>query len=78
MDVFFSDADRAEYLRLLAEQGGASVLSPFLLQEEDSLTEFRKPARTGRPLGGKSFLEDLERPTGRALRPRRRGPKPSS
>jgi putative transposase len=50
----------------------------FLLQEEDSLTEFRKHARTGRPLGSESFLEDLEQLAGRALRPRRRGPKPSS
>ena len=48
----------------------------FLLQEEDSLAEFRKHARTGRPLGSESFLADLEQRTGRVLHPRRRGPKP--
>ena len=49
----------------------------FLLQEEDSLTEFRRHARTGRPLGSDSFLVHLEQLTGRVLRPRRRGPKPA-
>jgi putative transposase len=47
----------------------------FLLQEEDSLAEFRQHARTGRPLGDEPFLIHLEELTGRALRPRRRGPK---
>jgi len=49
----------------------------FLLQDDDSLTEFRKHARTGRPLGSESFLMQLEQSTGRALRPKRRGPKPA-
>ncbi len=49
----------------------------FLLQEEDSLAEFRQHARTGRPLGSESFLIHLEELTGRALCPKRRGPKPA-
>jgi putative transposase len=50
----------------------------FLLREEDSLFEFRKHARTGRPLGGDSFHAHLELLTGRLLRPRRPGPKARS
>ncbi len=50
----------------------------FLLREEDSLSEFRKHARTGRPLGGDSFLAHLEQLTGRLLRPRKPGPKARS
>jgi putative transposase len=49
----------------------------FLLQDNDSLTELRKHARTGRPLGSESFLMQLEQSTGRVLRPKRRGPKPA-
>ena len=47
----------------------------FLLQDDDSLTEFRKHPRAGRPLGDEPFLIHLEELTGRALRSRRRGPK---
>lgn len=50
----------------------------FLLQEEDAFIEFRKHARTDRPLGSESFLADPRQLTGRVLRPRRRGPKPTS
>jgi len=50
----------------------------FLLQPEDSLAEFRRHTRTGRPLGSESFLADLEQLTGRVLHPRRRGPTPMS
>lgn len=49
----------------------------FLLQDDDSLTEFRRHTRTGRPLGSESFLVHLERSTGRDLLPKRRGPKPA-
>jgi putative transposase len=49
----------------------------FLLQDDDSLTEFRRRTRTGRPLGSESFLVHLERSTGRDLLPKRRGPKPA-
>jgi hypothetical protein len=41
-------------------------------QDSESLTEFRKPALTGRPLGDEPFLMHLEALTGRALRPRKR------
>lgn len=50
----------------------------FLLCEEDSCTDFRKHARTGRPLGSESFLLHLEQLTGRTLRTQKRGPKPAS
>jgi hypothetical protein len=36
----------------------------------------RSATQTGRPLGGKAFIEELERRSGRALKPRKRGPKP--
>ncbi len=49
----------------------------FLLQEEEAITEFRRHARTGRPLGSKSFVVQLEQATGRVLRPMKRGPKPA-
>jgi putative transposase len=50
----------------------------FLLEEEDSLGEFRRHARTGRPLGSEAFLAELEQLTGRCLHPRKRGPKSTS
>jgi putative transposase len=49
----------------------------FLLQEEEAITEFRRHARTGRPLGSESFVAQLEQSTGRVLRPMNRGPKPA-
>ncbi len=50
----------------------------FLLLREEALSGFRKHSRTGRPLGSASFLAQLERRTGRTLRPRKPGPKPSN
>jgi len=49
----------------------------FLTQEEESASLLRKHARTGRPLGSDTFVSQLEELTGRMLRPRKRGPKPS-
>ncbi len=49
----------------------------FLLQEEEAIAQFRRHARTGRPLGCESFLVQLEQSTGRVLRPMKRGPRPS-
>jgi len=49
----------------------------FLTQEEESASLLRKHARTGRPLGSDTFVSQLEELTGRILRPRKRGPKPS-
>ena len=49
----------------------------FLTQEEESAEAFRRHARTGRPLGSDAFIDRLEQLTGRPLRPRKRGPKPS-
>lgn len=50
----------------------------FLLSEEESLSDFRKHTRTGRPLGSESFLAHLEQLTGCLLRPRKPGPKARS
>jgi putative transposase len=49
----------------------------FLLQNDEHLPIFRKHARTGRPLGSRSFLEHLEQLTARCFLPRKPGPKPS-
>jgi len=49
----------------------------FLTQEEERAFLLRKHARTGRPLGSETFIERLEQLTGRVLRPRKPGPKPS-
>lgn len=43
--------------------------------ENEKITALRKHMRTGRPLGPKSFLEDLERKLGRTLIKQRPGPK---
>jgi putative transposase len=52
----------------------------YLSTEPDSTdTEIlRRHMRTGRPLGNPKFVESLEAKIGRALAPRKRGPKPRS
>lgn len=50
------------------------------LKERDDLavqTEIEKHTRTGRPLGSASFLEDLEKATGRKLQKQKPGPRAS-
>ncbi len=42
-------------------------------EEQETLEALRLHARTGRPLGGKRFLERLERIVGRGVRPGRPG-----
>lgn len=49
------------------------LTQPFPAEQWDAL---RKHERTGRPLGSDAFVNDLERSTGRCLRPQRRGRKP--
>jgi len=44
---------------------------------ESTKSEFRMHGRTGRPLGGETFLEDVERIAGRTLRPQKPGRKKS-
>ncbi len=44
--------------------------------EASAAEALRRHERSGRPLGGESFLAALERRLGRTLAPRRRGPKP--
>ena len=44
--------------------------------DEPTLAALRRHSRTGRPLGGKSFLDKLEARVGRSLRRGRPGPKP--
>jgi putative transposase len=46
--------------------------------DEPALEAIRRGERTGRPLGGGDFLKRLEGETGRALVPRKRGPKPGA
>jgi putative transposase len=48
------------------------------MKSEDGLDRIRLATRTGRPLGSDLFLERLEALTGRALRPKKRGPKRGS
>ncbi|MCG8694799.1 MAG: transposase [Minwuiales bacterium] len=43
---------------------------------EEDIDRIRRHSRTGRPLGGKRFIQRLERRLGRALAPRKPGPKP--
>ncbi|MDH3596812.1 MAG: transposase [Rhodospirillales bacterium] len=45
---------------------------------EDELEALRRHARTGRPLGSESFIEDLEARLGRRLKPGKRGRKAKS
>ncbi len=50
----------------------------FLIVPEKSESDIRRHTQTGRPLGDECFLNRLEDLTGRMLRPRKRGPKPSN
>jgi putative transposase len=52
----------------------------FLSQDcpVDQFDDIRKHTRTGRPAGDEEFIRELEGVTGRRLRPRKPGPKPSS
>jgi len=43
--------------------------------DDDGVDEIRRHTRTGRPLGRASFVERLEKMTGRSLAPRKPGPK---
>jgi len=43
--------------------------------EAETIDEFRRHERTGRPLGRDGFLVGLERMLGRILRPQKPGPK---
>ena len=42
----------------------------------DSGEEFEKHERTGRPMGGESFIEKAEELPGRKLKKKKPGPKP--
>ncbi|MFC1726718.1 hypothetical protein ACFL4T_13940 [candidate division KSB1 bacterium] len=42
---------------------------------EDQVKELRSHERTGRPLGSKEFVSDLEKKLKRSLFPKKRGPK---
>jgi putative transposase len=50
--------------------------SDFLrLSTDDELENLKQHERTGRPLGSGGFVEEMEKKTGRILRPQRPGPK---
>jgi len=67
---------------------GATTLAPvrerypdfanFLSEEadEDAIARLRRAETIGRPIGGRKFLDALERKTRRVLKPAKRGPKP--
>jgi putative transposase len=46
-------------------------------EDEEALRAIRERERSGRPLGSEAFLQRLERATGLALLPRRRGRRPA-
>lgn len=54
----------------------AQLLDSATEQEEAAWAALRKSESTGRPIGGSEWLAELERRTGRALAPARRGRKP--
>ncbi len=45
---------------------------------EAAYRALRQSETTGRPLGSEQWLEELEKQTGRRIRPRKRGPKPKT
>ncbi len=45
-------------------------------EDEVPFSALRRAESIGRPLGNAAFLGQLEKLTGRSLRPRKRGPKP--
>jgi putative transposase len=47
-------------------------------EDEAMVARLRSAETIGRPLGGEAFLDRLERDSGRALKPGRRGPKPGA
>ena len=44
-------------------------------EDEEAVKQLRQSETTGRPLGSEKWLQALERKTGRALLPRKRGPR---
>ena len=46
-------------------------------EDETALKRLRQSETTGRPLGGERWIEQLEKLTGNALKPQKRGPKTS-
>ena len=46
-------------------------------EDEAALKRLRQSETTGRPLGGEHWIEQLEKLTGNALKPQKRGPKTS-
>ena len=59
---------------LLAMIGDWSAFLNSVVSEEE-LDDLRRHGRTGRPLGDETFLGRLEESLGRALKPKKRGPK---
>lgn len=56
------------------EDFAAFLAEPF--DEDSAYLALRRAETIGRPLGGKDWIEQLEREHGRVLAPRKRGPKP--
>ncbi len=47
-------------------------------EDEEAVKRLRQSETTGRPLGSEKWLESMERQTGRALLPKKRGPRPKT
>ena len=66
-----------ELVRVAPLLGMVSDWGRFLAaSSEEQEAALRRHERTGRPAGGEGFVAELERLTGRRLRPQKRGPKP--
>ena len=59
----------------LGPLAGIDDWKAFLSSQPDGIEELRLHTRTGRPLGGESFVNLAEALTGRFLRKRKPGPK---
>ncbi|MFH1748466.1 MAG: hypothetical protein ABIG44_15640 [Planctomycetota bacterium] len=75
-ETFFSRDDGLVNVKPLLDlvRGWQTVLSPAAYDKQAE--RFRRHARTGRPLGDENFVARLSKRLGRALSPKKRGPKP--
>ena len=62
---------------ILERYGDFAALLGLSTEDVTAFKSLRQSETTGRPLGNEQWIEKLERLTGRALKPRKRGPKKS-
>ena len=58
--------------------GLESTWRRYLREDDERAKRVQRKTRTGRPCGSESFVRKMERRTGRSLRPKKPGPKPST